>query len=136
MNDSGLIVEPFQLMSHFTVLAGHESPRRELAEGGHANVTWLAWGDIRQGIQPKRAPTRSTVSTETACLPRAGRAVEQFHEVRLSLNHRVDQRTNAVDGDLDDVPMLQREVIFGNDSRAGHQEDAHGKTVVSAQVAH
>jgi hypothetical protein len=46
-------------------------------------------------------------------------------------SYGVFQRSNAVDGDADDVAVGQREIISWHDARSCHQEDALRKAVIA-----
>src|SRR5690606_21025091 len=48
----------------------------------------------------------------------------------------VFQRTNVVDGDADQVSLLQRERRIGHDAGTRHQQHAGRETALAEQVAH
>src|SRR4051812_45594462 len=50
------------------------------------------------------------------------------------LRHGVDQRPNRLDRDVDLVARRQRELVGRDDARAGQQDAAPGKAVVSIEI--
>src|SRR5262249_6940734 len=71
--------------------------------------------------------------SRSMCRPPA--AGDQNRLSHLTLNDRVEQRSDAVDLDFDNVAGFEREAAIGNDAGSSEQESASGERIVPAEPA-